>query len=64
VNDRLVGDGLVPLDSALGRHRDRARALRIPKSNQWVGFGMGHLELLHRPEVYAQLHGWLAAPHA
>jgi hypothetical protein len=20
---------------------------------------MGHLELLHRPEVYAQLHAWL-----
>jgi pimeloyl-ACP methyl ester carboxylesterase len=64
VNDRLVGDGLVPLDSALGRHRDRARTLRIPKSNQWVGFRMGHLELLHRPEVYSQLHDWLAAPLA
>lgn len=64
VNDRLVGDGLVPLDSALGRHRDRARALRIPKSNLWIGFGMGHLELLHRPEVYAQLHDWLAVPLA
>jgi hypothetical protein len=25
---------------------------------------MGHLELLHRPEVYAQLHEWLAAPAA
>lgn len=57
--DRLVGDGLVPLNSALGRHRDRSRALRIPKSNQWIGYGMGHLDLLHRPEVHAQLRTWL-----
>jgi pimeloyl-ACP methyl ester carboxylesterase len=57
---RLVGDGLVPLDSALGRHRDRKRALAIPASHQWTGFGMGHLDLLHRPEVRAQLGAWLA----
>ncbi len=56
---RLVGDGLVPLNSALGRHRDRSKALRIPKSHQWVGYEMGHLELLNRPEVYAQLKAWL-----
>jgi pimeloyl-ACP methyl ester carboxylesterase len=59
VADRLVGDGLVPLDSALGRHRNPARALRIPKERRWIGYRMGHLELLHRPEVYAQLRSWL-----
>lgn len=59
VADRLVGDGLVPAESALGRHRVRSRALGLSKANQWIGFEMGHLELLHRPEVYAQLHGWL-----
>jgi pimeloyl-ACP methyl ester carboxylesterase len=62
--DCVVGDGLVPIDSALGRHPDPARRLRIPKAHRWVGFRMGHLELLHRPEVYAQLHEWLAAPAA
>ncbi len=62
--DRVVGDGLVPLNSALGRHPQRARGLRIPKQHRWVGFRMGHLDLLHRPEVYAQLHEWLAAPAA
>jgi hypothetical protein len=64
VADRLVGDGLVPLDSALGRHRVRSRALGFPKANQWVGYEMGHLELLHRPEVYARLHAWLGPPAA
>jgi pimeloyl-ACP methyl ester carboxylesterase len=59
VAERLVGDGLVPLDSALGRHRDAARTLALPDERQWVGYEMGHLELLGRPEVYAQLRKWL-----
>lgn len=58
--DRLLGDGLVPLDSALGRHEDPSRALAIPRSRQWIGYGLGHLELLSHPGVYARLRGWLA----
>ncbi len=59
LSERLLGDGLVPLDSALGRHSDTARALAIPKNRQWIGYQMRHLQLLNRPEVYAQLHTWL-----
>jgi pimeloyl-ACP methyl ester carboxylesterase len=59
LSDRLVGDGLVPLDSALGRHRDVNRSLKIPKSRQWVGYGLGHRDLLSHPDVYAQLRRWL-----
>jgi hypothetical protein len=58
---RLIGDGLVPVESALGRHpHDPARSLAIPQAHQWVGYGMGHLDLLSRPEVYARLRQWLA----
>jgi pimeloyl-ACP methyl ester carboxylesterase len=57
--ERLVGDGLVPLDSALGRHTDSARTLAVSKDRQWIGYEMGHLELLGRPEVYSQLEKWL-----
>ncbi len=60
--DKLVGDGLVPLDSALGRHRDPARALHVPKAQQWVGHETGHLQLLNQPELYAQLLAWLGGP--
>jgi len=59
LSERLIGDGLVPLDSALGRHRDASRALLIPKNRQWVGYGMGHRELLSHPDVYAQVRRWL-----
>ena len=60
LKDRLIGDGLVPLASALGRHRDPARTLAFAAQRQWVGCGMNHLDLLNRAEVLAQLRRWLA----
>jgi hypothetical protein len=52
-------DGLVPVDSALGRHPDAARALHFPASRTWIAYGTGHLDLLDRPDVYARIRGWL-----
>jgi len=60
VKDHLLGDGLVPLDSALGRHKVAARQLAFPEDRQWIGYGMNHLDLLNRSEVFAQLRQWLA----
>lgn len=57
--DRLLGDGLVPIDSALGRSADQSRMLAFPENRQWTGYEMGHLELLGHPGVYAQLRDWL-----
>ena len=59
VSDKLVGDGLVPLDSALGRHVRPELALALPASHQWVGHGMGHLDLLSSRAVYAQMSQWI-----
>ena len=59
MKDRLMGDGLVPLDSALGHHKDPARCLAFTEQRQWVGYRMNHLELLNRAEVFAQLEQWL-----
>jgi pimeloyl-ACP methyl ester carboxylesterase len=59
VGERLTGDGLVPLDSALGRHRDSACTLMYPEERQWIGYETGHLALLGDPKVYAQLRDWL-----
>lgn len=57
--DRLLGDGLVPLRSALGLHDDTHRTLVFAKPNQCIAYKMNHMELLHRPEVTAQLLAWL-----
>jgi hypothetical protein len=55
----VPGDGIVPLLSALGQHVNPAMDLGVPQERQWVGYGMNHLDLLDRNEVYAQLREWL-----
>jgi hypothetical protein len=61
LRDRLLGDGLVPVASALGRHDYLHRALSFPKSRQWIGYGMGHLDLLARPEVSDRIVRWFGS---
>ncbi|MEM9385605.1 MAG: alpha/beta hydrolase [Pseudomonadota bacterium] len=56
---RLRGDGLVPVDSALGRHRDPLRDLAIPDNRQWIAYGLGHFDLLSHPRVGAKVREWL-----
>jgi len=51
-------DGLVPLNSALGRHRDAAR--RLAFHDRAVIEGPGHLALQTEPAVLAQLQAWLS----
>ncbi|WP_119964681.1 esterase/lipase family protein [Simplicispira lacusdiani] len=64
VAERLVGDGLVPLRSALGVHDDAVRGLAFAPSRQYVAHRTGHLELLCDPGVARQLAAWLAPPPA
>ncbi len=56
------GDGLVPIASALGQHRRREFDLRIPRQKRWVGYGIGHLEMLGDAKVYRRIHRWLRTP--
>ena len=59
--DRLVGDGLVPLRSALGQHDDPARTLAFAKPAQWIAYRTHHMALLYSPAVGQQVESWLAA---
>lgn len=59
VGDILIGDGLVPVNSALGKSKDPARTLQIPENHQWIGYETGHMALLGSADVYRQLHDWL-----
>lgn len=58
--DASFGDGLVSVDSALGRHARTTLHLHIPASRTWVARGTHHLELLDSEAVYRKLRGWLA----
>jgi pimeloyl-ACP methyl ester carboxylesterase len=59
LGDTLIGDGLVTLNSALGRHENAALNLSFPEIHQWLGYSMGHLDLLNQPEVYENMKLWL-----
>ena len=57
--DRLLGDGLVPLNSALGVHSDPTRSLNFAKSSQMVVYRTNHMAMLGSSEVSEQLLLWL-----
>ena len=55
LKDRLLGDGLVPLDTPWAATRTRHKLAFAEDNRRWIGFGTKHLDLLSRPEVFAQL---------
>jgi hypothetical protein len=61
VAERLIGDGLVPLPSALGQHAQAHRTLKFDKASQRIVYKTGHMALLSSPEVTQQLLNWLSA---
>lgn len=58
---RIRGDGLVPVASALGFHHDASLRLAFPEDHRWIGYAMGHFDLLGRNDVYERIRSWLAA---
>ncbi len=57
--DRLIGDGLVPLRSALGQHDNPQRSLAFASTSQWICYRTSHIALLSSPEVTRQIVAWL-----
>ena len=57
--DRLIGDGLVPLYSALGEHDDPTRTLQFAKANRMIAYRTNHMALLSSPAVTQQIVAWL-----
>jgi pimeloyl-ACP methyl ester carboxylesterase len=57
--DRLVGDGLVPVNSALGHHDERRKILDFPETSRWIASRTKHIELLSNPAVISKVAQWL-----
>ena len=53
-------DGMVPVASALGAHA--TRDLAVPDAHRMIALGVGHVELLADPTVYAAIRAWLTEP--
>jgi hypothetical protein len=60
VAGKLRSDGLVAVESALGRHARPELTLGFPEAHQGIAHGTNHFELLDRPEVCAKLCAWLS----
>ncbi len=60
LHSKVIGDGLVPLASALGEHRDPQRTLKVRPHHMRIVTSTDHWDLLDREDVYAQLRAWLA----
>lgn len=60
VGDRR-SDGLVPVDSALGRHAVPGRDLALPDEHRCVIEGVDHLGLLRSDAALAKMRQWLSA---
>jgi hypothetical protein len=56
----LPGDGLVPVESALGRHADADFALELRPEHCWIAADTRHLDLLSSRAVYERVRDWLA----
>ncbi len=57
-NERVFGDGLVAVKSALGQHQQAGLSLKIVEENQLLVYGVDHFQLLCCKEVYGQLEIW------
>ncbi len=59
LKDELIGDGLVPLASALGKHQQAKYNLQFPESHQYICRNTKHLDLLNSLQVYSWIKKWL-----
>ncbi|WP_421267959.1 esterase/lipase family protein [Aeromonas veronii] len=58
--DRLIGDGLVPLRSALGQHNEARHQLAFLPAHTLIVYHTSHMALLSSPQVGQQLLRWLS----
>ncbi len=55
----LIGDGLVHVNSALGKHKKSYKTLTFKEENIWIAYEQNHLDLLSHPETYDKIKTWL-----
>ena len=58
--NNLLGDSLVDLKSALGKHKNPDKDLNFLKENTLILFENNHLDLLSNPQITDKLKVWLS----
>jgi hypothetical protein len=59
VSSKILGDNLVDLNSALGKHKSTDKSLRFRKENSWIAYENNHLDLLSNLKILEKLKKWL-----
>jgi pimeloyl-ACP methyl ester carboxylesterase len=62
--NKILGDGLVSIKSALGEHPDSAFDLSISTKQKWTGVNINHMQLLSDPDIYQVLKTWFSKPYS
>jgi len=55
LHQRVIGDGLVSVSSALGQHKQTEKQLKLLTDHQLIVEGVSHIGLLSDPQVYKHL---------
>ncbi|ETR71840.1 MAG: PGAP1-like protein [Candidatus Magnetoglobus multicellularis str. Araruama] len=61
MTDKIIGDGLVPTDSALGKHSTSELCLQFPEDSQWIAYGLNHWDLLYHETIYEKIYQWCSS---
>ncbi len=56
---QMLGDTLVNVKSALGKHKDPAKSLNFKEDHTWISYETSHLDLLSNVKVYTKIKAWL-----
>ena len=58
INDKILGDGLVTINCAFGRHKKHEFNLNFNKDNIFVIDETSHMQLLSCKKVYSKIKEW------
>jgi pimeloyl-ACP methyl ester carboxylesterase len=61
ISIKQLGDGLVPIQSALGQHTNAIQSLEFKPANTSISYQTNHLELLSNLTIYQKLQEYLSA---
>lgn len=56
---KIIGDRLVDVKSALGKHKNSAKDLGVKKKHTLIAYEHSHLDLLNSDLVYQKIKGWV-----
>ncbi len=59
ITSKMLGDTMVPVTSAFGQHKNKAKKLNFDDANMWIAYEHTHTDLLSSLAVYAKMKEWL-----